>query len=137
MKAPISIVVAAFAACLFAHQTRAGEFDGTHPFICAPVEIASCGAGAACSAETAESINLPQFLVVNFDQKAITGKRPGGEALSTAILTRHRDEGRLVLQGTENGLSWTLSVHEDDGRMTIVAAGDQLAFMAFGACIRP
>src|SRR5689334_9888608 len=85
------------------------DFDGATSFVCAPVEITSCGAGAECTAESAASINLPQFLRVNASENAITGKRPGGEAISTAILTKQTHNGRLVLQGTENGLSWTMS----------------------------
>lgn len=130
------IEIAALMAGIFAPGVWAGDFDGSHPFLCAPIEITSCSADEACESETAESINLPQFLAVDLEQKAITGKRPGGELLSTAILTRHQDKGRLVLQGTENGLSWTMSVDENEGRMTIAAAGDQLAVIAFGSCIR-
>jgi hypothetical protein len=113
------------------------DFDGATSFVCAPVEITSCGAGSECSAESAASINLPQFLRVNASGNAITGKRPGGEALSTAILTKQSHNGRLVLQGSENGLSWTMSIDEDNGEMTVTAAGEKVAFIAFGACVRP
>lgn len=136
MKVWARIGIAASMTGAIAPGAWAGDFDGSHPFLCAPIEITSCSADEGCESETAESINLPQFLTVDLDQKAITGRRPGGELLSTAILTRHQDQGRLVLQGTENGLSWTMSVEENEGRMTIVAAGDRLAIMAFGSCIR-
>lgn len=116
---------------------HSAEFDGATPFVCVPVEIASCASGSECSAESAQSINLPQFLRVNASESAITGKRPDGETLSTPIQTRQVLNGRLVLQGTQNGLSWTMSVDADNGDMTVVAAGDKVAFMAFGACLRP
>jgi hypothetical protein len=127
-------VVIMLAAPVGAHSA---EFDGATPFVCAPVEIASCAAGSECSTESAQSINLPQFLRVNASESAITGKRPDGETLSTPIQTRQILDGRLVLQGTQNGLSWTMSIDADKGDMTVVAAGDKVAFMAFGACLRP
>lgn len=116
---------------------RGSDFDGATAFVCAPVQITSCGAGSDCTAESAASINLPQFLRVNASENAITGRRPGGEAIATAILTKQSHNGRLVLQGSENGLSWTMSIDEDNGEMTVVAAGDRVAFVAFGACVRP
>lgn len=137
MRTVAFVQTAAFLIGIFAVDALASEFDGTNPFICAPAELASCEVGTECIPETAESINLPQFIRVDTNQSAITGKRPGGEELSTPILTKQHNDGRLVLQGNENGLSWTMSVHEAEGNMTIVAAGDKVAFMAFGACIRP
>ena len=118
-------------------QVRGADFDGAASFVCAPVEITSCESGSECTAETAASINLPQFLRVNASDNAITGKRAGGDALSTPILVKQVHNGRLVLQGSENGLSWTMSVDEDNGEMTVVAAGDKVAFIAFGACVKP
>lgn len=129
--------LAACATALLLVDAEGREFDGSNPFVCAPLQIASCGSGSECSSETADSINLPRFLRVNAGESAITGQRPGGELLSTSIMSRQSDDGRLVLQGTERGLSWTISIDEDAGDMTIVAAGSNVAFVAFGSCIRP
>ena len=46
--------------------TMAGDFDGSQPLIFAAIEIFECSAGGACELVTAESINLPQFIRINF-----------------------------------------------------------------------
>jgi hypothetical protein len=128
---------AALLPVLVAFDAQALEFDGSQPFLCAPVKITSCALGAECLDETADSINLPQFLTVDLSGKNIKGKRPTGEALSSPILSAQRDGDQLVMQGTENALAWTVSVGQENGKMTIVAAGKDVAFVAFGACTRP
>jgi hypothetical protein len=122
---------------LLASGAQAAGFDASQPLLCAPVKVMSCAFDAACVDETAESINLPQFLTVDLSGKTISGKHKGGAALSSPILASYEDNGQLVMQGTEKALAWTVSVGQEDGKMTIVAAGGKVAFVAFGACTRP
>ena len=61
----------------------AGDFDGSQPLLCASMDIIECDAGAECFRVTAQSINAPQFLRIDFKKKSIRATRA-----STAIPQR-------------------------------------------------
>ncbi len=44
-------------------------------------------------------------------------------------------DGILILQGVEDGKGWSMVITEANGKMALTAAGDQEAFVIFGACI--
>lgn len=115
-------------------RVEAAGFDGSVPLLCAAIDIVSCAPGGDCRRETAESINAPQFLAIDAAGKTVSGTRPNGEMLTTAIETVRRAEDTLVLQGTETPLTWSIVITEPRGLMTLTAAGGETAFVAFGAC---
>jgi hypothetical protein len=129
-----SIMIAALFASIAASPTLAANYDGTQPMLCAPIDIVSCGTGGRCSKETAVSLDLPQFLNIDVGQKEITGKRANGEMLKAAIDQVQHVKNRMVLQGTEGRLMWSLLIGEENGNMTLTAGGDAVGFVAFGAC---
>ncbi len=45
-----------------------------------------------------------------------------------------RDVGEQLLQGVESGRAWSMAITEATGRMVISVAGDEIAFVVFGAC---
>jgi hypothetical protein len=115
----------------------AADFDGSKPLLCATVETLECGSGIKCQWGTAQSINLPQFLKIDFKEKKISGTRESGEVLTTEIENMERSDGKLVLQGTQNNKGWSMLINEATGKMTITVTDDQVGFMVFGACINP
>ena len=119
------------------YSIAAADFDGSKPLLCATIETFECGAGIECQRGTSQSINLPQFLKINFKDKKISGTRESGEVLSTKIENMERSDGKLVLQGTQNNKGWSMLINEATGKMTITASDDQVGFVVFGACITP
>ena len=115
----------------------AADFDGSKPLLCATIETLECGSGIECQWGTAQSINLPQFLKIDFKEKKISGTRESGEMLTTKIENIERGDGKLVLQGTENNKGWSMLINEATGKMTITASDDQVGFVVFGACTTP
>lgn len=115
----------------------AGDFDGTKPLICAVLEDFDCIPGDECVSGTAESINIPQFLKIDFEEKVITGKRGGGKIRSTTVKNMERVDGKMILQGIQNGKAWSMVITEATGKMTVTAADDQVGFVVFGACTTP
>ncbi len=115
----------------------AADFDGSKPLLCATIETFECGSGIECQRGTAQSINLPQFLKIDFKEKKISGTRESGEVLTTKIENMERSDGKLVLQGTQNNKGWNMLINEGTGKMTITASDDQVGFVVFGACITP
>ena len=115
----------------------AADFDGSRPLLCATIETFECGFGIECRRGTAQSVNLPQFLKIDFKEKKISGTRESGEVLTTKIENMERSDGKLVLQGTQNNKGWSMLINEATGKMTITASDDQVGFVVFGACTTP
>jgi hypothetical protein len=119
----------------------ASPFDGTQPLICASTEILECIPGEGCNRVAAESVDAPQFMRIDFDAKSISAERQGGGARVSEIERSEVVDGKLMLQGAEDGienirdgLGWTLSIGQDTGKMTLTASGDAVGFVIFGAC---
>ena len=115
----------------------AADFDGSRSLLCATIETFECGSDIECQRGTAQSINLPQFLKIDFKDKKISGTRESGEVLSTKIENTEHGDGKLVLQGTQNNKGWSMLINEATGKMTITASDDQVGFVVFGACTTP
>lgn len=111
----------------------AGDFDGSAPLLCAVVETFDCAENSDCQQGTAHSIDIPQFLRVNFKTKTIVGDRVGEKTRSAKIDNMEYLNKRLILQGTQNGRGWSIVITET-GNMTITASDDQVGFVVFGAC---
>ncbi len=45
-----------------------------------------------------------------------------------------REEGKLILQGVQLGLGWSMVITQESGTMALTAAGEQVVFVIFGAC---
>jgi hypothetical protein len=131
IKLLVAVLIAIF--CL-PSQVLAGDFDGSTPLICAVIEAFDCAPGEDCQPGNAQSINLPQFLKINFKEKTITGKLENGELRTTKILGMERINGKLILQGVEEGMGWIMVVTESNGKIALSASGDQMVFIVFGAC---
>jgi hypothetical protein len=122
------------AAPLFAPAAPAlAGFDGSKPFLCAVTEAVDCGSDGSCSRGAAEDFDLPTFLWVDVPAGELREHR--GER-KTKIGRSERSDGRLLLQGIERR-AWSVSIHEESGRLTASAADDGVGFVIFGACTEP
>ena len=133
MKKSQLLILPLFLICITPLIAFAGDFDGSVPLICAVIETIECGEDGKCQNGTADSINIPQFLKINFKTKTISGKR-GEEKKTTKIENMERSDGKLILQGTQTRKGWSMVIDETTGKMAITASGDQVGFVVFGAC---
>ena len=121
---------------------QAADFDGSKPLLCAIISITECTADGGCQKTTLENAGMPQFLKVDVPNKTIApapsieGRKP------TQIERMERVEGKLILQGAEDGvenvhdgLGWTAAISEETGKLILTASGEEVAFVVFGACI--
>jgi hypothetical protein len=116
-------------------SVAAGDFDGSRQLLCAITEGIECGPDGECLEVMPEDINIPAFLKINFKEKKISGTRENGEIASTKIETMARMDGKLILQGAENGRGWSMVITEATGKMALTASGDQVGFILFGTCL--
>jgi hypothetical protein len=122
----------------------AGDFDGSKPLICALMDLVECQPGGNCQAKTAEELGLPQFFRINFQEKKISGTQSGESGRGTAIERLETVDGKLILQGAEDGVEdvrdgvgWSLAIAEETGKLVLTASGDEVGFVVFGACTLP
>jgi hypothetical protein len=116
-------------------QTAVAEdFDGSKPLLCSVIETFECGPGGECQRGTAESIDIPQFLKISFNEKIISSTPESGQVRTTKIKAMERVDGKLILQGVQNGKAWSMIIKETTGKVSLSGSDDQVGFIVFGAC---
>jgi hypothetical protein len=108
---------------------QGGDFDGSKPLICAPVPAMECYVGEIRKVELPEAFRTPAFMHVDLNQR-----REAGPQRSSAIETITADERQLLMQGIELGHAWSLALNYESGKMILTLAGNNVAFVLFGAC---
>ena len=140
MKKKILNALMLVSGCL-ALPVSASPFDGAQSLICASTEILECIPAAGCNRVTAESIDAPRFIRIDFSANALSAERADGDKKVSQIERSETVDGKLMLQGAEDGvegvrdgLGWTLAIAQETGKMTLTASGDEVGFVIFGAC---
>jgi len=118
----------------------AADFDGSKPLVCTVITVNECLADGGCKTVSPDDVNLPRYLWVDVAKKSIQDKK-AGEGRKSPIESVKRVDGKLILQGAEegrpdvrDGFGWTVAIMEDGGQMVMTASGDLVGVAAFGAC---
>ena len=111
---------------------RAGQFDGSKPFLCAMTTIMECDGSGRCERRTHEDASAPTFLRFDVGTHVLTA---GANRRTTFRSTRL--DGRLILQGGENGRGWSATINEESGLLAAAVVDDDFTFSIFGACTMP
>jgi hypothetical protein len=142
MKRYIWIVCVFFCSIIAAPAVGAGDFDGTRPLLVSVIRVIECTPDGACREVTPASVELPQFLKIDFNKKIISPAGAGDQTPGTTIEHQEVVDGKLILQGAEDGyekmrdgLGWTMAITEATGQVVLTASGEQVAFVVFGASI--
>ena len=142
MKRYIWMVCSTLGLILAATAVGAGDFDGSRPLLVAVNRVMECTPADACREVTPASVELPQFLKIDFTTKTIRPAAAGDETPATTIERQEVVDGKLILQGAEDGyekmrdgLGWTMAISVETGRVVLTASGDQVAFVVFGAAL--
>ena len=76
----------------------------------------------------------------DFNEKVLTATMPGGKKRTTGIERMEDVDGKLILQGAEDGvkdvrdgLGWSMANSKETGDWTLTGSGDQVGFVVFGA----
>jgi hypothetical protein len=142
MKRYILIVCTFACFIIAATAAEAGDFDGARPMIISVIRVIECVPDGTCREVSPASVELPQFLKIDFNNKTIRPAAVGDESPATNIERHEVVDGKLILQGAEDGyenmrdgLGWTMAITEKTGQVVLTASGDQVAFVVFGAAV--
>jgi hypothetical protein len=113
----------------------AAAYDESAPLLCAVIEVFDCQAGSDCQRGTAESVNLPQFVKVDFAEKTLSTPEPGERKSVTPITHVERVDGNIILQGVEGSRAWSMVIAKETGKISATVSDHQVGFVVFGACI--
>ncbi|MEW6440096.1 MAG: hypothetical protein AB1640_04095 [bacterium] len=114
----------------------AAEFDGSKPLVCAMINAFECGPDTGCEGGTPESNGLSRFLRIDFGSKEVYTTKED-QARASKIEKVDRADGVILLNGVQSGRKWSMALTEATGYMVLTVAGDQEAFVIFGACTPP
>ena len=79
------------------------------------METFECSAGMECERGFAQSIELPQFIRIDFKKKEISGALETGLVKTTKIENIKPVADRLILHGVEEGMGWSIAIMEKTG----------------------
>ncbi len=135
-------VIASLILCLgLTSKAIAGDFDGSKPLLVSVARIMECTPVGGCKDVSANEVRLPRFLKIDFAKKTIRPARGGEDIPDTVIERSERVDGKLILQGAEDGyaemrdgLGWTMAISEESGLVVLTTSGDEVGFVVFGAC---
>jgi hypothetical protein len=119
---------------LLPYAHAAATYDGSVPLICALIEVMDCAPGAECQRGAPESVNLPQFVKLNFTEKTLSTTEAAQRQQTTPIKQLEQFDGSMILQGVEGGRAWSIIIANETGKMSATVADDQAGFVIFGAC---
>ena len=134
MMSKLTAICLALGLGLVPYAHAAATYDGSVPLICALIEVMDCEPGADCQRGTPESVNLPQFIKLNFTEKTLSTTELAPRQQSTPIKNIEQFDSRMILHGVEGSRAWSMIIAKETGKMAATVADDQVGFVIFGAC---
>lgn len=122
--------------CMTPMQLAAAQFDGSDALLCALVQIIECEADRECHPVTTEMAMIPRFLKINFEKNSISATEESNRTDVSVLKNFERVDGRLIIQGAENGRGWTIVISEKTGKMSATVSDEDVGFVVFGACTK-
>ena len=131
-----AMFILALCLCMTSIQDAAAQFDGSEPLLCAVVQIVECEADGECHPVTTEMAMIPRFLKISFEKKTISATEESNRTDVSVLKNFERVDGRLIIQGAENGRGWTIVISEKTGKMSATVSDEDVGFVVFGACTK-
>ena len=119
---------------LVALAAFADNVESTDRLLCSASRIIVCFEDGECMDAHPQDLNIPQFVVIDAKKMTLSTTKASGENRFTPIRTLQRDNGKLILQGIEQGRAFGFVIDEASGLLTASVARDGLSVSVFGAC---
>src|SRR5215813_2277906 len=112
----------------------AAPMDGSVPLLCALTSVVECSRQGDCERSSAEEAQVPPFVWIDVPRKQL---RSVDGARTSPIATSQRNNGRLMLQGTQNERVWGVVIQETSGQMSATVGEDDGVIVLSGGCLAP
>ena len=110
------VLISAFT--LVASAAFADNIENTDRILCSTSRIIVCFEDGECIDAHPWELNIPQFVVIDAKKMTLSTTKSSGENRSTPIRTLQRDNGKLILQGIEQGRAFGFVIDEVSGLLT-------------------
>jgi len=112
----------------------ADDISAADRLVCAASTVVMCWENGECETGSPLDLNIPQFIEIDLQQKRLSTTKASGLNRTTPIARVDRGDGRIVLQGFENGRAFSYLLQEKTGTATVAVAFEGFSVTAFGAC---
>jgi hypothetical protein len=142
MKVPSFAVIVSAAAFTAAHAQPQPSGEGPAPdkrmpssAICTVGKAVTCAAEAGCSPATSVGeITLPLKVTVDFRHRVVMSVNKDGFPVASPISVFVSGEGKVILQGVDNDIGWTIHGSGTDKSMTFSMTSHDTVLSGFGSC---
>jgi hypothetical protein len=128
------ILVIGLVPFLISTPVPADNLEGAGVILCTAVEATRCDVEHDCQTKAPWALNVPQFVIVDLEEKSIRTTEASGENRATPITTLVRKEGLIYLQGIEGGRAFSFVIDEATGKLSVAVALRGMTSSVFGAC---
>lgn len=125
------VVIAGLSAAALAY---AENLQGVDRMLCAAMDVQICIEYDSCYTAAPMDLGVPEFVIIDMDDKSISTTESSGENRSTAFNSVQKEDGLIYLQGVEGGRAFSFVIDEESGRMTVAVSRDGMSISVFGAC---
>jgi hypothetical protein len=112
----------------------ADNVAGVDRLLCATLEIVVCVEAADCYTVLASEVGVPDFVVIDLDEKLVSTTQASLEYRTTPVANVNRADGLIYLQGIDLGRAFSFVIDEATGRVTVAVSRDGATVTVFGAC---
>lgn len=120
---------------LLAANASADDLSNSKQILCSFLNANACHADGNCTAVAAADLNIPQFIEIDTKTGRLSTTAASGENRETPASHFSREDGRLLIHGSEMGRAFTLQIQEASGLASgAVVVADGTAMTIFAAC---
>lgn len=112
----------------------AENLEGVDRMVCAAADVQICIEYDTCYSAAPMDLGVPEFVIIDTDDKTISTTKNSGENRSTTFSSVQKADGLIYLQGVEGGRAFSFVIDEASGRMTVAVSRDGMSVSVFGAC---
>ena len=112
----------------------ADNLEGADRLLCAPEQIMICVEEADCYPAHGSELGVPDFVIVDLKNKKMQTTKSSQQTRTTAFSSVSRSDGKIFLQGVENGRAFSFVINEITGSLTVALSRDGVAVAVFGSC---
>lgn len=112
----------------------ADDLTGSDQILCSAGKVTACTEDGQCFTGTAFDLNMPQFVQVDLVAKRLSTTKASTESRATDIRNLVRQDGKIVMQGSDRGRVFSFVIDEGTGFLTAAIAMDGMTASVFGAC---